>query len=458
MCGILLTDKLKSLNSIEHRGTESRCINVGSKYLIHHRLPIQTLDDDEWSQPVQLDRHRYLLFNGEIFNYNTSKYGSDTEYLKDFFTEWDGKSISDFQKWDGFWAIVLYNSKTKETICLTDPLGKKLLYYDMEGNICSEIKGIKTPTMELDPSFISACYKWGYNHDDRTPYSDIKRILPGKIYRWKDESPETKTITNIEYFNNILIPEFYEDRVQYLRDLMYQSVKNRLLSKGYKIAVLLSGGLDSSIIAGILCDLGYKDSINWYTIENDETEYVNLLEKYHGIKVKKLNYQIDGNNDLKEIYSKWNESPIDLGSVVPQYYLFKAVSEEKLRIVLSGDGADELFGGYRRVNQYDPQGSDVFHELTYYHLPRLDKMSMAYTIELRNPFLGHQVIDLALKLPFEERKNKKILKDAFKDIVPEEIIERAKAPLKNDKIKKDPIEYRSYVIELFKKNYRNEVC
>ena len=85
-------------------------------------------------------------------------------------------------------------------------------------------------------------------------------------------------------------------------------------------------------------------------------------------------------------------------------------------------------------------------------------MSMAYTIELRNPFLGHQVIDLALKLPFEERKNKKILKDAFKDIVPEEIIERAKAPLKNDKIKKDPIEYRSYVIELFKKNYRNEVC
>ena len=87
MCGILLTDKLKSLNSIEHRGTESRCINVGSKYLIHHRLPIQTLDDDEWSQPVQLDRHRYLLFNGEIFNYNTSKYGSDTEYLKDFFTE-----------------------------------------------------------------------------------------------------------------------------------------------------------------------------------------------------------------------------------------------------------------------------------------------------------------------------------------------------------------------------------
>jgi len=161
---------------------------------------------------------------------------------------------------------------------------------------------------------------------------------------------------------------------------------------------------------------------------------------------------------LDEIYCYWNETPIDLGSVIPQYHLFEAVAKEGLRIVLSGDGADELFGGYRRINEYDSQGSDVFHELTYYHLPRLDKMSMAYTTELRSPFLGHDVVDFALTLPFEERKNKKILKEAFSDIVPIEIIERTKVPLKNERIKTDPLIYRKYVIDLFIKNYKNEIC
>jgi len=73
----------------------------------------------------------------------------------------------------------------------------------------------------------------------------------------------------------------------------------------------------------------------------------------------------------------------------PQYHLFEAIKGgTNTRIVISGDGADELFGGYRRINEYDSQKSDVFHELTYYHLPRLDKLSMAHTLELRNPFFS----------------------------------------------------------------------
>ncbi len=151
-----------------------------------------------------------------------------------------------------------------------------------------------------------------------------------------------------------------------------------------------------------------------------------------------------------KIYTKWNESPVDMGSVVPQYHLFDAIKKgSNTRIVISGDGADELFGGYRRINQYDSQKSDVFHELTYYHLPRLDKLSMAHTLELRSPFLNHDIIRFALSLPFEERKNKKILKDTFKGLVPDSIIERSKLALKNEKIVTDQASYRMKIVKSY---------
>jgi asparagine synthase (glutamine-hydrolysing) len=143
-----------------------------------------------------------------------------------------------------------------------------------------------------------------------------------------------------------------------------------------------------------------------------------------------------------------------MGSVVPQYLLFDAIKKgTNTRIVLSGDGADEMFGGYRRINEYDSQGSDVFHELTSYHLPRLDKMSMAHTLELRNPFLNLELIQLALQLPFDLRKNKEILKRAFKGLIPDSVIERKKHPLKNEKIVKDASQYRIDSLSYFQKGY-----
>jgi asparagine synthase (glutamine-hydrolysing) len=166
-------------------------------------------------------------------------------------------------------------------------------------------------------------------------------------------------------------------------------------------------------------------------------------------KVNFLQYEMDENLN-QEIYQYWNETPIDLGSVVPQYHLFKAIKENSdHRIVLSGDGADELFGGYKRIHEYDSQGSDVFEELSFYHLPRLDKMSMAHTLELRNPFLNLEIVTFALHLPLEWRKDKKILKDTFGPLLPDEIVNRKKAPLKNPGIKEDKLAYRYKAINLF---------
>ena len=480
MCGILISKNKnpQAINSIAHRGLEFDTIKAGDFYLTHHRLPIQTRDGDEWSQPYEISKGVYLLFNGEIFNYPKSRFESDTEYLVDFFRGIPTyetlliAGLPHIQSWDGFWAIVIYNTNTQEMIAFTDPLGKKQLYINDEGEIASEIKPLIKYDFNpediqhdkiLDPTFFGAIHKWGYNHDNRTPFLKIKRLLPNTIYSWQSNSPQIKKIFTpyLDFYEWPEIPGLYpeEDLHTRLRDLMWKSVENRLISKDYPISVLLSGGLDSAIIGGTLVKM--EADVNWYTIENDEDEFVQECEKAWGIKVTRLKYDMDLGDeavidDLKEIYCKWNETPIDLGSVVPQYNLFKAVKEESgHRIVISGDGADELFGGYRRINQYDSQGSDTLHELTYYHLPRLDRMSMAHTIELRNPFLSHELVRFAMTLPLDLRTNKKVLKECFAGIVPVPILERAKAPLKNEHIKKDPAIYREFVIELFKDYWKD---
>jgi asparagine synthetase B (glutamine-hydrolysing) len=331
-------------------------------------------------------------------------------------------------------------------------LGKKCLYYNNEGEICSEIKGLVSVNSEIDETFISTVRKWGYNTDERTPYSDIKRILPNNIYSFNLQSPEFKQVYS-NYYKGFdypiaeLVGKDYEAHMEWLWQKMFESVSNRLVSKEYPISLLVSGGLDSSIIAAILKEIGAD--VRWFSIENGENEYVQILADQLEKEISFLDYKMD-ESKIKEIYKKWNESPIDLGSVIPQFHLFEAVKNfGGYRIVLSGDGADELFGGYKRIHEFDSQKSDIFDELSFYHLPRLDKMSMAHTLELRSPFLNLDIVRFALHLPLEWRKDKKILKDTFGPLLPEEIITRSKAPLKNPEIKQDKILYRYKAVDLF---------
>lgn len=464
MCGILLTIRAEKnpdiLDSIKHRGIESSVEELDKVTLCHHRLPIQTLDGDEWSQPREISPGVYLMFNGEIFNYDQNLYTSDTEYLCSLFSGYRGGSLEFFtatytphiQTWDGFWAIVIYDSNNGNVIAFTDPLGKKCLYKNDLGEICSEIKGLYGPLDEVDESYISSIRKWGYNKDNRTPVKTIKRILPNVFYSYNIASPLfDKTFGPYYRTWESPIPELvgadYETHMEWLWDKMFESVGNRLVSKNYPISLLISGGLDSSIIAGILSEM--KAKVTWFSIENGETPFVNDLSTHLSTPVNFLEYDMDSSKNAL-IYKVWNETPVDLGSVIPQYHLFEAVKKNSgYRIVLSGDGSDELFGGYSRIHEYDSQQSDVFEELPYYHLPRLDKMSMAHTLELRSPFLNLDIVRFALHLPLEWRTDKKILKDTFGPMLPDSIVNRKKEALKNPEIKEDKIKYRQKAVDLF---------
>ena len=151
---------------------------------------------------------------------------------------------------------------------------------------------------------------------------------------------------------------------------------------------------------------------------------------------------------------RYHQSPVDLGSVHPQSILGQSVSKEGFHVCLTGDGADELFGGYSRNDKYDSQGSDLFVELPYYHLPRLDRLMMRHTIELRTPFLAPKVIKAALSLSHYQRRNKAPLKQAFADILPPAIVSREKKALKTLRIKTGGIKLIEDNIKTFKEIYK----
>ena len=303
MCGIIITrdGTEERIASIKHRGTEKSSIFMNDLLLCHHRLPIQTADHDEWNQPKEVSPGIYLMFNGEIFNYDTSQFASDIEYLCNLFGRYKGGSFEMFcsmflpeiQTWDGFWAITIWDANTNDLIVFTDPLGKKCLYYNAMGEVCSEVKGLVYDNSTKDETLVSTIRKWGYNTDDRTMYSDIKRFIPNNIYSYNIDVPEFKNIYK-EYYKGFDVPiaeligADYETHMEWLWGKMFEAVKNRLVSKDYPISLLISGGLDSSIIAAILHQM--KADVRWFSIENGEREYVELLSKYLDTEVSFLDY------------------------------------------------------------------------------------------------------------------------------------------------------------------------
>ena len=209
-----------------------------------------------------------------------------------------------------------------------------------------------------------------------------------------------------------------------LYDLIDEAVKNRL--KGHEdITLFLSGGLDSSIIRH---HIGENEVHSLCVDNKEDLDYAFMVDKE--VEAVDITY------DERALIAM--ESPIDLGSLYPQYSLCKSAPTT---VIITGDGADEVFGGYRRMKEYDSQMSDVFSELPYYHLPRLDRISMFHTKELRSPFLSLKVVRYGLSLPYKERMDKSHLRECYRGILPDEIVDRPKEPLKANKNKFD-LQYR----------------
>lgn len=420
MCGIQITKK-NIPSGIQHRGVNQVYKKIYNWHVNFASLPINS-NGAGLTQPIELD-NSYLLFNGEIFNYRKfGNYRSDLHYLKSLFNKGiknNKKFQTDYKLWDGFWSICLIDRDG--VTMFTDPLGKKQLYYSDMG-ICSEIKPLRNKNMLMGTPKMGTM---------NTCFQDIYRAIPGMFYRYENDC--SLAYKERTYSSNYL--KRAEQRINVNPDynnlvrLIDESVRTRAIVNYGKLGLLFSGGLDSSIMAYHLV----KNNIPFQaiSIENNEKENAERMAKYLGFDIEYIDDNLE-EQDYKDAVVAY-EHNLDYGSLMPQYKLFKKAKELGINTVITGDGADELFGGYNRALEKDTQQYDVFKELPYYHHIRIDRMSMAHTVEARNPFLSTDIILFALSLKYEQRKGKKILRDAYKDLIPFVNVEKKPLRLKGNK-------------------------
>lgn len=415
-----------SIGSILYRGFSDRVSKHSEKdiHIAHVRLPIVDLSSGG-NQPARRGNQIGFLV-GEIFNFRQfSDASTDTQAILDSFFLFGTEG---FHSFDGFWNfITIVNNKL---LVVGDYLSQKPIYYR------TDIKAIASEPIALhaygpvtnDEIFYSNIKKWNYDMTGRTPWSEIKQLPPGHLWLDGEIKP---------YWNWNLIP------VVTVQKAVTEAMQNRLLGD-QPITCLLSGGLDSSIVFLLAKKLGAD--IKSFHIENEESDFAKL---------------VDPNTECLPLeglpYSealRYHQSPVDLGSVHPQAILAEAIHKKGYHVCLTGDGADELFGGYGRSDKYDSQMSDVFVELPYYHLPRLDRLMMRKTIELRTPFLAPTVIKAAMNIPSYDRKSKAPLKMAFADLLPEAILRREKKALKTLRVKTGGLKLVEDNIKIFKGLYK----
>ncbi|WP_288260268.1 asparagine synthase (glutamine-hydrolyzing) [uncultured Prochlorococcus sp.] len=351
-----------NIEKLDYRGPDSTGIfNIGSLCLAHKRLAILDLSKNG-SQPY-IYKNLTIIFNGEIYNHKKIRnkllsYSydfegrSDTEVLIKAFHKWGSSIIKDLI---GMFAFVIYDSETNKLIMARDRAGEKPIYYFLDDEklvFASEIKALQIDKRDFDYDSISYYFSYGYFPRTNTPYSKIKKLLPGsyaEISLQKKEINLFKYWEPISYSQKFKVSRSKNSKYYHLSNidkLLKYSIQNQLQAD-VKVAVLLSGGIDSGLITAIASH--YKPDIEAFTVKFedslfDESEDAKLVAKHLDVKHTIFTVSAPKFKKFKEIVSKVDE-PFADSSIIPTYFLCKNVSKD-YKVALSGDGGDELFGGY----------------------------------------------------------------------------------------------------------------
>jgi asparagine synthase (glutamine-hydrolysing) len=406
LCGIVGANfNFDYNNSLSHRGPDAfgtykdNYIN-----LYHHRLSI--IDSDKRANQPFLFKDYILVFNGEIYNYlelkkelkeYNFKTSSDTEVLLYLYDKWGKNCVN---KFNGDFSFCIYNKKTKKIFCARDRIGNKPFYYYFKDNkfvFASEIKALKNFINDFNHQKLGDSILFSINdNDEYTIYKDIYNLKPAHYLEFNLLTCKLK-ISNYWKIEAKIKNKSLSHFLEKFEDILKNAVEIRLRSDE-KIGAMLSGGIDSSLISYFLKD----KNIQFYTISHpndktiDETNYVKLLEKKFNLNVKYLTPTFD---DLKKDVDDLIKTQDDIFrsfSIYMQYYLFKNAN---VKVMLSGQGADELFGGY------------------YYHIARIianNKKEFRNRIKIyKNKALDE--LKLGIKFNLENGLKLKLLKEDNKE-------------------------------------------
>ena len=429
---------LEMSRRIRHRGPDWSGIYVGkSAVLAHERLSI--VDPASGGQPLfSPDGKQVLAVNGEIYNHLEirnrfkGKYGfatgSDCEVILALYRE---KGVGFIEELNGIFAFALYDEETDDFLIARDPIGVIPLYIgkDSGGRIycASELKALEGICESYEP-FLPGHYYLGSE---------------GEMKRWYRRDWE-------EYDN---VRDNPADPAA-LRTALESAVKRQLMSD-VPYGVLLSGGLDSSIISAVAkkfaskrVESGDLNEAWWPQLHSfaiglkgaPDLAKAKMVADHIGTVHHEINYTIqEGLDALKDvIYFIETYDVTTVRASTPMYLLARVIKSMGIKMVLSGEGADEVFGGYLYFHK--APDARAFHEETVRKLSKLhlydclraNKSLSAWGVEGRVPFLDKEFLDTAMRMNPAAKMcpgktiEKKILREAFSDMLPEEIVWRQK--------------------------------
>ena len=492
MCGFILTnydinlDKQKKI--LNHRGPDDSGLYSDKNIkIIFNRLSIIDLNSRS-NQPF-IYKDYILAFNGEIYNYielrNILKKKfkftttSDTEVLLYSFIMW-GKDC--LNKFEGMFSFCIYNKKENSIFAARDRFGIKPIFFYKKNSkfiISSEKKAIFNIGVKknLNQETLSRYLNNGvYQNNDNTFYKDIFSLNPGNFIEIKNNKFNIKKWFNLKT-QKLKKIKFLEAK-EGLTELIGRSI-NYCLRSDKKISIALSGGLDSSTIVSKILEKKLKKKIiklsHWTCgDENDEQKYASKLSKSFN---RKLSINLFMKNDFNNYLDKCLDSieePFGGLAVMCSRKMYENLNKNKIRVLIDGNGADEILGGYQhhiyafnknyldysyqpvqglKINfpqnilkkQYrefekfkiqkkfdDPLKDSMYNDLVGSKLRRSllqqDHNSMSQSIEVRFPFLNNDLLNFCYSLPNEFLINNNFGKYILRDLSNNKIFFEAKRP------------------------------
>lgn len=530
--------KIHAIGSIAHRGPDSRgsysddCVWLG-----HVRLSILDLSVAA-SQPMISPDDRYVIcYNGEVYNFIELAQSldlidlrthSDTEVVLRAFAKSGVRAI---EQLNGMFSFAIYDKKAKKIWLVRDRLGIKPLYYRLnkeELTFASEIKALHILNNETQLCNISAIHEWlhyGNTLGERTLYQGIRKLLPGHFLELDLTTFRSKVEcywSPSQYSGCSKHKDTADERIRQTHNLLEQAVRRQLVSD-VPVGVFLSGGIDSSAITAF-ASRHYHGKLATYSVGFDfdkgknELPQAKKIAQLYGTDHHELHISGFEIADIVEKMVGHHDMPFSDAANIPLYLLSSKIGDTT-KVVLQGDGGDELFGGYSRystlsfyriarilaklghvVTQLSPRSAKYYRRLRYMHalqpnnlaevmalllteedghsdltilftpefrkeirksdpfirfrqcqehlkkedvvnqmllvdsmiilpdifLEKVDRSTMAASVETRVPFLDNDLVDFCMRLSGSQKvrlgQKKWLLKKALEGLVPDEVL------------------------------------
>ena len=499
--------------AIAHRGPDGDGFYTDPDVCLgHRRLSIIDLTGG-WQPIYNEDKTVVVILNGEIYNYlklrkiltdlgHRFATNSDTEVLVHAYEEYGSEFV---EKLDGMFAFALYDTVNRKFFMARDRMGKKpIVYFVNYGELvfASEFEALKAhPSMpkKLNTAAISDFMSFQYIPGPDTIYANVYKLPPGHLLEMHLDDSLISIHRYWQLDFSLKTDLNFDEATDKLRSLVERAVKKRLMSD-VPFGVFLSGGVDSAIVSALMCKLRMPEKTMAFTIgfddpAYDERNYARQTSAFINQKFgKTLDYyeKVVSPDDFANVVTlvKHYGEPYADASMLPTYLLSQFASE-KITMALSGDGADEVFGGYpwfrsraalteatfpwiqfvreragflsaELVDLIKPEeyvagryqdaleevprakGDDPLEarmrEIFYLNITRFmqtlldrkDRMSMGTGLEVRVPFCDHRLVEYVWNIPWSmkncDNMSKGILRRAMSGMLPDEVLKRSKSP------------------------------